>query len=66
MRKGALTHAARAELAEAVARAICRGAGVNPDQPGVGLAALEGRQHLLWENFIPQADAVLDLKGFEE
>ena len=66
MRKGALTHATRAELAEAFARAICRGAGVDPDDIGVGRSVLKGRQHLLWENFIPQADAVLGLIGFEE
>ena len=66
MRKGALTHATRAELVEAFARAICRGAGVNPDDIGAGRSILEGRQYLLWENFISQADAVLDLIGFEE
>ncbi len=66
MRKGALTHAIRAELAEAFARAICRGAGVNPDDIGSGSSIRDGRQYLLWEDFIPQADAVLDLIGFEE
>ncbi len=65
MRKGALTHATRAKLVETVARAICRGAGVNPDNSGSGSGIVEGRQYLLWVDFIPQAEAVLDLIGFE-
>ena len=66
MRKGALTHATRAELVEAFARTICRGAGNNPDDIGADSGFREGRQYLLWANFIPQAVAVLDLIGFEE
>ena len=66
IKKGAYSRAARAELAEAFARAICCGAGVNPDQPGSGLRALERNQYLIWEDFVPQADAVLDLIGIEE
>ena len=57
MRKGALTHAIRAELVETFARAICRGAGNNPDGIGVGRSTL-------WENFKPQAEAVLYVIGF--
>ncbi len=35
MRKGPLTNATRAQLIEAFARAICRGAEANPDDPGL-------------------------------
>ena len=66
MRKGALTHATRGELIEAFARAICRGAGNNPDDIGASSSTLEGGRHLLWDNFRPQAVAVLGLLGFEE
>ena len=66
MRRGPLTDATRAQLVEAFARAICHGAGLNPDDIGSGSSIVEGRQYLLWENFTPQAKAVLDLIGFEE
>ena len=64
LRKGTLTHAIRAELVEAFARAICRGAGNNPDAIGVGSSIREGREYLFWEDFKPQAEAVLYVIGF--
>ncbi len=68
IKKGAYSRAARAELAEAVARVICRAQGVNPDQIGVGLGTIipEGKRYSLWQARTREAEAVLDLIGLEE
>ena len=68
IKKGAYSRAARAELAEAVARAICHGQDVNPDDTGVGLGQSmpAGKEYQLWEARLNAANAVLDLMGLEQ
>ena len=66
IRRGPLTHATRNDVVEAFARVICEGAGNNPDQVDCGRSLQEGRAHLDWESFKPQAEAVLRFMGFPE